>query len=307
MSNLVAIGECMVELSRTVDSSFIMRVGGDTFNTAIYLARLRRKVSYLTALGDDPYSALILETARQESVATDDVLVAAGRMPGLYLIETKNGERSFYYWRDRAPAREVFELPGSNRLIEAIAGASTVYLSGVTLSLYSPTGLDRLSGALTAARHGGGRVVLDSNYRPVGWQGDRARARATFERFWALTDMALPSFDDEQALWGDTAPRETADRLRRFGAGEICIKDGARGAHVVNEDRLVHVAATAEAAPVDTTAAGDAFNAAYVHARLAGAMPEAAARNGHALAAIVIKHPGAIAPKAAMAEMPDRP
>ena len=305
MSHLISIGECMVELARAGGDSFSMRVGGDTFNTAIYLARLGTPVGYMTALGDDPYSARILDTARQEGVATDSVLIAPGRMPGLYLIETRDGERSFYYWRDRAPAREVFELPGSEALLETVGNAAMIYLSGVTLSLYSERGLDRLAGALQAARGRGGRVVVDSNYRPVGWQRDTARARTTFERFWGLADIALPSFDDEQALWGDANPSATADRLRGFGAGEICIKDGGRGAHVLDEGQLVHLATAAEAAPVDTTAAGDAFNAAYVHARLAGAGPVAAARHGHALAAIVIQHPGAIAPRSAMAAMPE--
>jgi 2-dehydro-3-deoxygluconokinase len=73
---------------------------------------------------------------------------------------------------------------------------------------------------------------------------------------------------------------------------------------VLDEGRLVHLATAARTEPVDTTAAGDAFNAAYVHARLAGARPVAAARHGHALAAIVIQHPGAIAPRSAMAAMP---
>lgn len=303
MNSLVAIGECMVELARRDDGAFTMRVGGDTFNTAIYLARLGSPVQYMTAVGDDPYSRLIVETARTEGVGTDSILSVPGRMPGLYLIETDQGERAFYYWRDRAPARELLELAGAERIVDTLAAADTAYLSGVTLSLYSPDGLGRLAAALEALRARGGRVVLDSNYRPIGWGHDRDRAQATFQRFWGLADIALPSFDDEQALWGDTTPAETADRLRAFGAGEICIKDGARGAHVVDGESLRHLPAGTTAPPVDTTAAGDAFNAAYVHARLSGQAAIDAARRGHALAAIVIQHPGAIAPRAAMTDL----
>ncbi len=305
MNNLVAIGECMVELARRDDGAFTMRVGGDTFNTSIYLVRLGTPVHYMTALGDDPYSRLILETARAEGVGTETILTQPGRMPGLYLIETDAGERAFYYWRDRSPARELFELEGADRLAAALGRADTAYLSGVTLSLYSPAGLERLAAALEVLRGRGGRVIVDSNYRPIGWGHDRDRARAVFQRFWGLADIALPSFDDEQALWGDLEPGETAARLSGFGAREICIKDGARGAHVAGDGGLTHLPTLAAAAPIDTTAAGDAFNAAYVHARLGGADPVAAARHGHALAAIVIQYPGAIAPRAAMAGLTD--
>ena len=117
---ILSIGECMVELSRRADGAFNLAVGGDTFNTAIYLARLGARVGYMTAVGDDPYSTLILDTATAEGVGADWVSVVEGRMPGLYLIETQEGERSFWYWRDRAPAREVFELSGADARMAAI-------------------------------------------------------------------------------------------------------------------------------------------------------------------------------------------
>ena len=56
--------------------------------------------------------------------------------------------------------------------------------------------------------------------------------------------------------------------------------------------------------PVDTTAAGDSFAAAYLVARLSGASLEAAAHAGHRLAGIVVLHPGAVISKSAMPEGP---
>ena len=60
------------------------------------------------------------------------------------------------------------------------------------------------------------------------------------------------------------------------------------------------VAAQPVARVVDTTAAGDSFAAAYLANRLAGAGPAAAARAGHALAGVVVGHPGALIPRSAM-------
>jgi 2-dehydro-3-deoxygluconokinase len=309
---VVALGECMVELTRGPDGRYGLAFGGDTFNTSVYLARAGAAVAYATRLGDDPYSAGIRDLARREGIDVGLVGTATGRMPGLYLIEIDgSGERSFWYWRDRSPARELLDpgAPGAETVLAALAQAPAVYLSGVTLSLYSPAALDRLAAALVDARANGGLVVMDSNFRPRGWAGDVARARATFERFWCLADVALPTFDDEQALWGDASPQATLARLAALGVGEIAVKVGAAGAHVAlagtTTGTVLHVPCPAVVTPVDTTAAGDAFNAAYLAARLAGASPAAAALAGHRLAAVVIAHRGAIVPPEATAALFD--
>lgn len=294
---VICIGECMVELARGPDGRFSQAFGGDTFNTAVYLARCGASVSYATALGDDPYSAGILELARAEGVGCDLIQIARGRMPGLYLIETSAaGERTFHYWRDRSPARELFDGPVVEKVAAAMQSAKLVVFSGITLSLYGDAALDRFAGAITAAKDAGVRIAMDGNYRPRGWAGDKDRARRVMERFWRLSDIALPTFDDEVALWGDPGPHVTIERLSAFGASEIVVKQGADGAICWTQNGQVDVPVPAKIAPVDTSAAGDSFNAAYLAARLAGQDLAAAALSGHRLAGIVIQHRGAIAP-----------
>lgn len=303
MRDIISIGECMIELARRSDGAFEMRVGGDTYNTAIYLARLGADISYMTAVGDDPYSELIVQTALSEKICTQHIVIAEGRMPGLYLIETEAGERRFWYWRERSPARDLFELPGTAERCISLAGAKIIYLSGITLSLYPPAGLDKLAAALAEARQQGGRVVMDSNFRPAGWFRDTARARAVYERFWALADIALPSFDDEQALWGDATTDETLNRFAAFGCDEVCLKLAGDGAMTAWYGESDHVRPERRITPVDSTAAGDSFSAAYLWARLAGLEPKSAAIRGNRLAAVVIQHPGAIVPHEATARI----
>ena len=94
-SRVICVGEVMVELSRGTDARYALSFGGDTFNTAVYLARAGIDAAYATALGDDPYSGALMSLAAAENVNTDLVACVPGRMPGLYLIETDNkGERS---------------------------------------------------------------------------------------------------------------------------------------------------------------------------------------------------------------------
>ncbi len=152
-TRVICVGEVMVELARGPDGRYGQAFGGDTFNTAVYLARAGIPTAYATALGDDPYSDALMALASAEGVNGDLIARVAGRMPGLYLIETDaKGERKFYYWRDTSPARDLFELPDWATVCAALLSARLVYFSGVTLSLYSNTGIGRFLAALELAR-----------------------------------------------------------------------------------------------------------------------------------------------------------
>jgi 2-dehydro-3-deoxygluconokinase len=299
MVDFLSIGECMVEFAREPDGRYGRRFGGDTLNTAIYAARSGVNTGYAMALGNDPYSSSIRALCKTEGVDDATILTVKGRMPGLYLIETDDhGERSFFYWRERAPARELFELPGHERVVAAMKAAKIIYFSGITLSLYSPAGLATFHAALTEARAGGTRIAFDGNFRPSGWGGDAANARPVFARFLALVDIALPSFDDEVALWDDSSPQATLKRLAGYGIGEIALKNGPQGALLANAAGETAVPVPEWIEPVDTTAAGDSFGGAYLAARLKDEAPEAAALAGHRMAGHVIRYRGAVVPRA---------
>src|ERR1044072_6404697 len=226
-TRVICVGEVMVELSRGNDGRYGMAFGGDTFNTAVYLARAGIPAAYATAMGDDPYSDGLMTLASAEGVNADLIVRVPGRMPGLYLIETdKKGEREFYYWRDTSPARELFELPNWASVAEALLTARLIYFSGVTLSLYSNTGLGRFLAALELARKQGATVTFDGNSRPLGWKGYVARTRTLFAEALKRVDIALPTFEDEAMLWGDANPEATVERLQALGIGESVVKNG---------------------------------------------------------------------------------
>src|SRR6266536_614077 len=174
-----------------------------------------------------------------------------------------------------------------------------LYFSGVTLSLYSNVGIGRFLALVEIARKNGVKIAFDGNFRPRGWKGDLARTRTVFMEALKRVDIALPTFDDEALLWGDASPDATVERLQAFGIGEIAVKNGAKGALVLNAGTRELVPVPQIVVPIDTTAAGDSFNAAYLAARLSGEAPVGAAASAHRLAGEVIRHPGAIMPRAA--------
>ena len=302
---IAAIGECMIEISGMPDGGMTLAYGGDTLNTALYLARLAGdkdpQVDFLTALGDDPYSDEMLANWQNEGIGTNLVARLPGRLPGLYTIRTDcKGERSFYYWRRAAAAREMMRGKVGARLAEALCGYNLIYLSGITLSILTTNDRQTLLTALERAISSGVRLAFDSNYRPRGWPSRQAAATA-MDEVYRRCHIALPSLDDECALHGKMDATTAARRIANLGVAEICLKDGDNGCFLypVGEG-LQGVPALAAVMPVDTTAAGDSFNAAYLFSRLHGDCQVEAAIAGNLLAARVIQYPGAVIPSEAM-------
>ena len=297
MTTIACIGECMIELSEDAEGRSVRGFGGDTLNTAIYLARLGCHVDYITALGDDPFSDEMIEAWQAEGIGTTRVVRVAGKLPGLYAIKTDGaGERRFYYWRESAAARMLFDLPDTEALLGALASYSLVYLSGITLSLYSGEARSRLTRALAEARNNGTRIAFDTNYRTRGWP-NAAAARAAFEHAFVVADIVLASVDDLAPLYASVDPTVIAAHI---GSPELVLKLGSPACTVRHAGKAETVAAETLAHVVDTTAAGDSFSAAYLCARLAGRNPVQSARAGHRLAGAVVGHRGAIIPETAM-------
>jgi 2-dehydro-3-deoxygluconokinase len=302
MAGVSCIGECMIELKQAGSGLYSRGFGGDTLNTAVYLARLGASVDYITALGDDSLSDEMIAGWQAEGVGTARVARLKGKLPGVYLIATDDkGERRFFHWRESAAARSLLDLPETDSLLQSLGGYDLVYLSAITLSIYTESGRGRLLAALRDARQRGARVAFDTNFRARGWP-DLDVARRVFGEAFETSDIALASTEDLLPLY----PGESAEALlARIPGGEVVLKLSEPASLLRVGSTISRVEAEPVTAPVvDTTAAGDSFAAAYIAARLGGAAPEAAARAGHHLAGVVVCHSGAIIPRSAMPTNP---
>lgn len=300
---LVAVGECMVELRHQADGLVSQSFGGDTLNTAVYLARLAGsayRAGYATALGaDDPYSEAMVARWQSEGLDTRCVARLPGELPGLYSIHVDPaGERRFSYWRQNAPARRYLTLPDCplQRLLPEIGW---LYFSGISLAILPPEGRARLFALAERLRQQGGRVVFDNNYRPRLW-ASADEARATYRQAYVRADIALVTLSDEQDLWALPDEAAALQALGESTVPELVVKRGAAPTRVRVDGRWIEAPTVPVARVVDTTAAGDSFGAGYLAARLHGRDPMTAAMAGNRLAATVIQHPGAIIPLEAM-------
>ncbi len=292
---ILAIGECMVEMAPRGDGAYTRNFAGDTFNTAWYLRRLLPEtwsVDYCSAVGEDRISDHMITFMQEAGIGTDSVRRISGRTVGLYMIELDNGERSFSYWRGQSAAK----LLARDRevLSAALAETDVALFSGITLAILSEEDRRNLLESLAEARRRGTVVAFDPNMRLRLWPDVAVMCAAVTEAA-AVADIVLPSFDEDGQYYGETSPLETIARYRNAGASTIVVKNGVGRIHAEGRDEGVVTFDPQPAAEVvDTTAAGDSFNAGFLAARLAGASLGDAIGRGSQVAAQVIGKRGAL-------------
>ncbi|SEH22307.1 sugar kinase [Rhizobium sp. NFR12] len=291
---LLSIGECMVELSQAGEGLLRKGFAGDTFNTAWYARACLSKdwsVDYLTAVGDDPMSSDMLGMMEKAGIGTGLIRRIPGKTPGLYLITLKDGERTFSYWRDSAAARKLAD--DAEHLRSAIETADIIYFSGITLGILAPEAVETLLSELRRAKAAGKTVAFDPNLRPRLWVS-RDIMLKTIEDGARAATIVLPSFDDEATYFGDATVADTIARYHGLGVTDVVVKNGAEGATFSLSGVTGHAPAVTTSKVVDTTSAGDSFNAGFLSKYLSAATPHEAAAYGAAVAATVIGHHGAL-------------
>ena len=306
--NIVIIGESLLEMSLPSNiasekkSSFNTQFayGGDTLNTALYLSRLGIDTDYITALGDDNLSSWLINVWNSEGIGTTQISKLAGMLPGLYMIKTDaSGERSFYYWRNQSAAKKLFsDADLFTKVLNNLKACAYIYLTGITLALFSQSCLASFLEFMTAYRKNGGKLIFDSNYRPKLWSHKNLTIES-YQKIYKITDIALPTIDDEIEVYAESDHNKILHRLHNNGVAEIALKSGENGCWVsaANAANKVEKISTLSVNAIDTTGAGDAFNAGYIAARINGESPADSAKKGHNLASQVVQVKGAILPK----------
>ncbi|RKT83633.1 ribokinase [Saccharopolyspora antimicrobica] len=253
------------------DATFSLGPGGKGSNQAIGAARLGADVSFLTAVGDDVLGAQGRELWQREGVDASAVAtVDAPTMTGVILVE-QDGEN------------RIIVAPGALDLLSPahVAGFAEVIADADLLMVCNEIPADTVAAALrTAAEHG-----TPTLFNP-------APARDLPQDVAALVDVLTPNLTEAQVLTGldTTDPGVLLDALRQRFAAKIVLTCGTDGAHVDDGVERAHIPPVLATRVVDTTGAGDAFNAAFAVAWCRGWDLRRAARYAAAAGAFAVAH-----------------
>jgi ribokinase len=263
--------------------------GGKGSNQAVGAARLEAEVSLLAAIGDDAAGADAVAMWAVEGVDASGVLrTAAATMTGFILLDAA-GENSIAI----APgALDLLRVEHAESFRGRIAAADIVLVS-----LEIPLAV--AVRVLEIATEEGVPTILNPAPAP-----DAFPASA-----WPCVTYLTPNRSEAQMLLGRPArdPSELASELRALSDSTVIMTLGDEGAIVASSDGQVVIDPVPQGNVVDTTGAGDAFNAALAVALAGGAEPAAAATWAARAGSHAVAHAGVLPGLPTRADLGDLP
>jgi ribokinase len=259
------------------EGTLLVNHGGKGANQAVAACRLGAEVRLIACVGDDASGRGIREALAREGIGVDGVSTTSTAATGTALITVDDEGRN-----------QIAVAPGANRALTAADLAARAddfaWAQVVVVSLEIPLATAALA-LDTARRHGAMTILNPAPVPPAGVD------------FWPLVDVATPNEGEAARLSavsadGDAGALAAATALRALGAKSVVVTLGERGVMAVTDAGVTRVPAFAVEA-VDTTAAGDAFNAGLAVAFAERAVLEAALRFACATAALACTRRGA--------------
>jgi sugar/nucleoside kinase (ribokinase family) len=233
-------------------------IGGSAAITAHGLARLDRPVSLLAAVGNDGFAGPLLAALAEAGVLLDHI-VRRDQPTGLTVVLSRAADRAILTYLGTIPTLTADEVLAAVRA-DRERGLRHIHFASLFLQ---PSLARELPDVLAEVRAQGLTVSLDTNDDPAGrWQG--------VAPLLPHVDVLLPNRREALALAGaDVTSVEAAAKILAAHGPLVVVKDGPAGALACNPDGTVTTAEAVPREPVDTTGAGDTFDAAFLDGWLA--------------------------------------
>ena len=293
MPELISIGECMIELfsEDPIDEaeSFTRSLAGDSFNICVAAQRLGTSSGYITRLGDDPFAAYLLNTWNSLGIDTSQIKTVKGFNAVHFVALMPDGNREFVYYRSgSAPTT----LHPDDLDPDYIGSAKVLHCSGIAQAISESARATVLRAAQIAKEHGL-KVSYDPNYRHQLWSPEEMQEAST--ELLPYVDYFLPNCsDDAPALICSDDPFRMVEHYRDAGVPVVAVSRGADGVVIGSKDGIAEIPPYSPGGPIDSTAAGDAFNGAFIHGTLNGMSIRDSGRLGAITAGLKLRQRGAI-------------
>ncbi len=279
--DLVASVNRIPTIGETVSGkTFHTFFGGKGANQAVGIARLGHRVSMIGKVGDDDFGRRLHRGLEEKHVDVRAVSAASRTSTGVALIST-----------DARGQNSIVVIPGANGKLSPrdVAKASNVIRSAGMILTQLEIPLETVEYLGMVARRHGIPLLLD----PAPAQ--KLPSKLLEAVAWLTpneTETSILCGVEVEAVNPKSAGRLARQLLRR-GARNVAIKMGCQGAYIAGEDTIESLIPSFKVRAVDSTAAGDAFNAGLAVALMRGEDPIAATRFASAVAALSVTRRGA--------------
>jgi len=291
MPDVITLGDLNIDLivavpvypargGDSVAEGVSLHTGGSALNTALVLACLGVDVAFIGRVGQDALADQALADLVHAGVDTRLVQVDPAVATGMVFVAvTPDGERTMF----SARGANSYTHPG---LLDEndFAGARWFHFSGYALLAEPQRSATRY--ALDLAVETGCCISLDVGVEPA------RCAQKDILHLLSRVDVIFPNETELSLLTGDVDLRMSSTQLLDWGVGAVVAKYGASGSEVTLRNRRATLPAF-DVSPLDTTGAGDSFNAGFILGRLMGLDWEAAALLGNAVGALATQWQGA--------------
>lgn len=273
-----------------------LSTGGDALNEASALAQMGHGVRLATLLGQDPAGEFLLGRCRERGIDCSAVVQEVGVDTSVNVVLVdERGERRFVTAQNSSLRRlSPRHLPPQPAQGVQVASFASLFVS----PLFDPAAVAALFRQLKEQR-----VILcaDTTSPKHGERAEDVREALQY------VDFFFPNLEEGQALTGEDAPEDIAERLLTLGVKNVVLKLGRRGCYVAyGGHRPCYVPAYPDSRCIDTTGAGDTFVAGYIHGLLWGMFRQQCAAFANAAASICVEHTGCASEALELAEIQRR-
>ena len=291
--NVCSIGEAMIEISNIKNSLYNQSFAGDTLNFCNYLDKKKLNAFFLSAIGKSEINQSLLDFVKSKNISTKYIKQINQFEVGLYLIKNKdNGEKQFFYWRDESAAKQYFNNIDFLNLYKELKNFDYIYFSGITLSIIHISKLNNFIKLLNLLKSKKIKIVFDFNIRPSRW--NKKNLNIFLDSVLKFVDICFLSGEDMNYWKNKNNIKSYEQIVRKYKLKHSIFRKNAKFTYVfLNKTRYVFRNKLLKKV-VDTSGAGDGFNAAYLSNFIVNNDPVLALKAGSSLGSKIVMKKGAI-------------
>ena len=291
--NVCSIGEAMIEISNVKNNLYNQSFAGDTLNFCNYLDKKKLNAFFLSAIGKSEINQSLLNFVKSKNISTKYIKQINQFEIGLYLIKNKdNGEKQFFYWRDESAAKHYFNNIDFVNLYKELKNFDYIYFSGITLSIIHISKLNNFIKLLNLLKSKKIKIVFDFNIRPSRW--NKKNLNIFLDSVLKFVDICFLSGEDMNYWKNKNNIKSYEQIVRKYKLKHSIFRKNAKFTYVfLNKTRYVFKNKLLKTV-VDTSGAGDGFNAAYLSNFIVNNDPVLALKAGSSLGSKIVMKKGAI-------------